>query len=375
MTNPFATTGYVGEEYFCDRKKETSTIIELLQNGNDIALVSPRRYGKTDLIRHCFNQGCIKENYYTFIIDIYSTQSLAELTDRLGKAILDTLKSRSAKALSLFIDTVSSMKAGITFDAAGIPSWTLSIGDIRNSSASLDEIFQYIGKADKPCLIAIDEFQQITNYDDKNVEASLRTYIQYCKNANFIFSGSQRDMMGSMFTSSARPFYQSATIIDLPPIDEDRYQEFCQSHFEKAGKHLSPDVVPELYKQTDGTTFYLQKVMNIMFAKTETGQTCKVQDIDSAMAYIIDFSATTYEDMLYRIPERQKQVLLAVAKDGKAKNITSGAFARKHSLSSPSSVNSAVKGLLEKGLLTSSRGTYQVYDLFFRLWITMRYLA
>ena len=54
--NPFVTTGYVGKEYFCDREKETEDIVRLLTNGNNVALISPRRYGKTDLLRHCFAQ-------------------------------------------------------------------------------------------------------------------------------------------------------------------------------------------------------------------------------------------------------------------------------------------------------------------------------
>ena len=204
--NPFITTGYAGPEYFCDRIEETKALTDLLMNGNNVALMSPRRYGKTDLIRHCFAQKEISERYSTFIIDIYSTKSLAEMTERMGKSILDTLKPKGTQAWSKFVNALSSLKGGISYDAAGVPSWTLQIGDLGNPKTTLDEIFAYLSNAEKPCLVAIDEFQQITNYADKNVEATLRTYIQYCPNAKFVFSGSHREMMGSMFTSSARPF-------------------------------------------------------------------------------------------------------------------------------------------------------------------------
>lgn len=373
--NPFVTTGYAGPEYFCDREKETKAVIELLENGNNIALMSPRRFGKTDLIRHCFDQKAIKDKYYTFIIDIYSTNSLAEMTDRLGKAILEGLKPVGKKIWDKFLDTLTSLRAGISYNAAGVPSWTVEVGDISNPEVTLSEIFKFIQGADRHCLIAIDEFQQITRYEDKNVEATLRTYIQYCSNANFIFSGSQREMMGAMFTSSARPFYQSSSIINLPPIDRAKYEEFCVRHFSNAGKNLEPDVVAALYERFDSTTFYLQKIMNVLFMRTAEGETCQVADIQGALDYIIDFSATTYEDILYRLPEKQKLLLLAVAREGKAKNITGSAFVRKYALTSASSVNSAAKGLVEKGLLTCDRGTYYVYDLFFQLWIVERYVA
>ena len=95
---------------------------------------------------------------------------------------------------------------GITFDETGNPSWNLEMGDIKSPSVTLDEIFSYLKKADRICLIAIDEFQVIAKYPEKNIEATLRTYIQHCTNACFIYSGSQRHMMGEIFTSPSRPF-------------------------------------------------------------------------------------------------------------------------------------------------------------------------
>ena len=190
MENPFITTGYAGSKYFCDRVKETKDVVELLTNGNNIALISPRRYGKTDLIRHCFAQKEVRDNYLTFIIDVYSTRSLAEMADKMGKNILEQLKPKGEKAWGKFIGALTSLKAGISYDAAGIPSWSVEIGDIKNPAVTLDEIFKYIQNSDKPCLVAIDEFQQILKYDEKDVEATIRTYVQYCTNANFIFSGS-----------------------------------------------------------------------------------------------------------------------------------------------------------------------------------------
>jgi AAA+ ATPase superfamily predicted ATPase len=210
IKNPFLTYGYNGPEYFCDRVEETKRITSLLVNGNHIALMSPRRMGKTGLIRHCFAQQELQNNYYLFIVDVYATKSLSELIYELGRTILSVLKSKERKTWERFIQIVGSLRTGITLDALGQPSWNLEIGDIQTPNVSLDEIFQYLASADKPCIVAIDEFQTIMDYPEQNVEALLRTYIQNCNNAWFIFSGSKRHMMGEMFTSPARPFYQSA---------------------------------------------------------------------------------------------------------------------------------------------------------------------
>ena len=160
MNNPFVTNGYVASKYFCDRETETEDITTLLLNGNNIALISPRRYGKTDLIRHSFSQLEVAEHYYTFIVDIYATRSLRDFVNKFGKVILDALKPRGRKVWETFVNTIASLQAGITYDIGGVPSWNIGLGDIANPAASLDEIFHYLQHADRPCLIAMMNFSR-----------------------------------------------------------------------------------------------------------------------------------------------------------------------------------------------------------------------
>ena len=371
IINPFITTGYAGAAYFCDREQETADITRMLVNGNNVALISPRRYGKTNLIRHCFAQPEIAEKYYTFVIDIYSTKSVADLVHRLGLSILEALKPLGRKAWEKFITVLSSVRSGISYDISGNPSWMMSIGDITTPTTTLEEIFYYLEHADKPCIVAIDEFQQITHYGDERIEATLRTHVQQCTNTHFIFSGSQRHLMGQMFTSPARPFYQSVSIYNLPLLPEDKYVEFCVRLFEEYGKHLSQDVPHTLYERFEGVTYYMQRVMNELFSRTLTDSICTAENIEEAIHYIILTSASTYEDLMYQLPEKQSLVLRAIAKEGKAQNLTSGKFIKRHGLLSASSVKSAVPALLDKGLITSDKGVYQVYDKFLELWLQL----
>ena len=373
IDNPFVTTGYVGADYFCDREKETQDIIRYLSNGNNVALISPRRYGKSDLLRHCFAQKIISDNYYTFIVDIYSTKTVAEMVGRLGSAILETLKSKGRKTWEKFVSVLSSVRSGISFDMNGQPSWTIGVGEIHSPAATLDEIFTYLQNADRPCLVVIDEFQQITKYGDPNIEAEIRTRVQYCNNAHFVFSGSRRQLMGAIFTSPARPFYQSVTLYHLNRLPLDKYTEFCVDHFRKRGKQLDEAVVSCLYNQFDGVTYYMQRVMNELFSKTATKGTCIEADVNEAVNEIIAVSSTIYEDLMYQLPEKQSRVLIAVAKDGCAENVTSGKFIKRHGLVSPNSVKSAIPALIDKGLLTQDKGIYKVYDLFFALWLVKNF--
>ena len=369
IINPFVTTGYVGPDFFCDREKETEDLVRLLTNGNNVALISPRRYGKTDLLRHCFAQKEIKDKYYTFIVDIYSTKSVAEMVGKMGSVILETLKPKGKKVWETFLSMLASVRSEISFDINGLPSWSMSVGDIEAPDTTLGEIFKYLQQADKPCIVAIDEFQQITKFADTNIEAALRTHIQYCSNAKFVFSGSRQHLMGAMFTSPARPFYQSVTIYGLRCLPLDKYLAFCQHHFQSRGKKLDTGVVEELYQRYDGVTYYIQCVMNSLFANTPPNGTCVLEDINKAEQSIVDISSPIYEDLLYQLPEKQSRVLVAIGREGKASNITSGKFVKKHGLISPNSVKAAIPALIDKGLLTMDKGVYQVYDKFFNLWL------
>ena len=370
MENPFVTKGYAGPDYFCDRVKETQQLVELTTNGNNMALISPRRVGKTDLIHHCFQQPEIKERYYTFHIDIYATTSLRDFVNVFGRAILDELKPKGKAVWEGFLSVLRSLRSEITYDANNFPTWSLGLGDIDYPATTLDEIFVYLGKADKPCMVAIDEFQQITRYTDSpNMEATLRTYIQKCINATFIFSGSKRHLMGEIFTSPSRPFYQSVLIMNLRPISVEKYTEFAQMQFQKQGKDIDAEVVNEVYRRFYAVTSCLQRVMNVLFLKTLPGQCCTVEMVDGAVEYILDMFTETYADLIDKIPEKQREVFIAIAREGKAKAITGKPFIKKHHLQTVSVITAAVRALLDKDLITSDKGTYMVYDPFLALWI------
>ena len=306
------------------------------------------------------------------MVDIYATKNLSDFVNMLGKAVIDELRPKGKRAWEKFITVISSLRSEISFDLNGMPSWNVGLGSIDNPAVTLDEIFTYLNQADKPCLVAIDEFQQISRYGDDTVEATIRTYIQRCTNAHFIFSGSQRHLMIEMFTSPSRPFYQSVTIMNLQPLDLKVYTDFCTDKFEQAGKHLDPEVVPSLYQRFDAVTSYMHRTLNVLYSKTEVGNTCHVQMVDEALDYILRLSSDSYESLFYQMPEKQRMLFLAIAKEGEAAEVTGGKFIKKHKLISPSSVNSALKGLLEKDFITMDRNVYSVYDQFFSLWLKFK---
>ena len=374
MINPFIVTGKIDPEYFCDRITESARLVKSITNGNNMVIISPRRMGKTGLIRFCYDKPEIADEYYTFFIDILHTSSLREFTYLLGREIYETLLPRSRKMAGLFIQTIKSINGKFGFDPiTGMPTFNVELGDIDRPEYTLDEIFQYLAHADKPCIVAIDEFQQIAKYPEKNIEAQLRTHIQKLRNCNFIFAGSERHMMQEMFTSAARPFYHSADMLELKAIVPEIYIPFIVGHFEKRNRRIDSENVAKVYDLFKGHTYYVQKTFNEAFADTPEGDECTLETLRAAIDNMIASNDTIFREILSNIPEKQKELLYAIAKEGEAERITSAAFIKRHSLTSASSVQSAMKKLLEKDIITEINKVFSVTDKLFAMWINRLY--
>lgn len=369
-TNPFIIGSYAGNHYFCDREQETAELIQDLHNGRSVVLIAQRRMGKTGLIMHTFQQEEISCNYYVFFIDIFATSSLREFVYVFGSAILEQLKPRGLKFLDRFLQTITSLRPAIKLDATtGEPSLEIGLGSIHSVETTLEEIFTYLNEADKPCIIAFDEFQQIQNYAEKNIEALLRTQIQHCPNARFIFAGSEPSLLIDMFSRANRPFYQSTFTLHLESIPVERYTEFVRMHFHENGKEIENALITEVYNKFEGITLYLQILMNEIYLMTERGKTATTEYFEVALLSLVRRQAYIYQSLFADLTERQREIVRAIAAENLATNVTSSEFVRKYHLKSASSVQSALKGLSNKGIVGKSGEGYVINDRLFKYWI------
>ncbi|MBR7034985.1 MAG: ATP-binding protein [Bacteroidales bacterium] len=369
MENPFVVVGKIPDKYFCDRELETKKLVHSITNGNNLVLISLRRMGKTGLIQHCYAQKKLDEKYYTFFVDILHTASLQEFTFALGKEIYRQIVPKGKKLSLTFLQTIKSIAGKFGVDPiTGLPSFNIDLGDIEKPELTLEEIFTYLEHADKPCIVAIDEFQQIHKYPEKNIEALLRGHIQKMQNCRFIFAGSERSIMQNMFLNSTRPFYQSADIMELNEIPFDVYCEFITKQFNDNDIAIATDIVKYIYDTFDGHTFYIQKICNEAFSLVE-GNECTLDLVKQAISNIIIDKEPIYKEILSNISDKQKMILYAIAKEGVATRVTSASFIKKHNLPSASSVQSAMQKLIEKGIVTERNNEFIVVDRFLGLWI------
>ena len=378
MTNPFFITGIIPDPYFCDREKETQQLIRIIENKAHILLTSARRMGKTQLIYHVYEQPSIKTAFLTFYVDIFPTTSLHEMVLFLSKEIYSSLVPKGKRALNFFLSTIKSLAGSLGYDpVTGTPSFDVKLGDIHNPELTLQEIFNYLEMADKPCIFAIDEFQQITNYPEKNVEALLRTYIQRMNNCLFIFAGSNRHILENMFNSTARPFYNSTEQFHLERIPKEIYTNFAIQQVFDADRAITPEAASFAYDLFEGHTYYVHHILHNAFANSNPQKTIDEEDIRKALDELLDARSCSFSNIMNKLNFKQKETLVAIAKEGKASGVTSVAFIKKYALKSTSSVQYSITTLLEDQLITyedsGKTKIYSVADRFLGYWIRKNY--
>lgn len=372
--NPFILGHRIRRPYFCDRTEEQARLTSAVTNGRNVVLISPRRMGKTSLAYvSLYDPEEIREEYEIFFFDILQTNSLRELAYLLGKEIFNSLAG-SGRRLRGFLSALRSLKGSFGFDPmTGLPTFDIQLGDIRNPEYTLEEIFGYMEHWEKPVIVVIDEFQQITKYPEKNTVAVLRSYMQKMSNATFVFAGSEQTILQEMFVSSKRPFYNSSEIMTLGPIAEDMYVVFARNLFAERGKTVEEEAIRWAIRLFDSNTFYLQRTMNGAFADTEEGAVCDMAAVKRSVRSMLAANEVLYREILSNVSVSQKSVLYAIARNRIVANPMSSGFVRDHSLPSSSSVQSALLKLVKSGLVSKTANGYSLADPLLRVFINGLY--
>ena len=368
LENPFVYQGYEGPDYFFDRTEETENIISALRNGRNVTLISPRKIGKTGLIRHVFHQLESAGNDAICIYsDIFATKNLQEFVETIGKAIVEDALQREKTFASKVMDFFKGLRPTFSPDPmTGLPTVTLNVVPVQ-AELTLKSLFAHLESLDKRVYLAIDEFQQVAYYPEKGAEALLRSHIQFMHNVRFVFSGSKMHMMEEMFLAPNRPFYQSAQLMTLSPLHEEIYYDYASRFFEQKRGLLGKDVFMRMYRSFDGYTWFIQAVLNRLYEQEK-----KVEadaQVADAIMFHVNSMAPHYQTVFSFLTDNQRCLLRAIASMGIVKQPQSVEFIRNYNLPSSSSIKSALEVLVEKELVYQTLEGYIVYDRFFSIWL------
>lgn len=368
LTNPFIYQGYESPKYFCDREVETKTLLSHLKNGRNVTLISPRRIGKTGLIKNTFYHLKEQEKDATCLyIDIFATKNLHDFVELLGVMVINEIVRKNASFIEKTISFFSALRPVLSMDPlTGEPSVSITV-EPSKEDITIQSIFNYLNDSEQEVYIAIDEFQQIAEYPEKGTEALLRSYIQFAQHVHFIFSGSKFHLMAEIFGSPKHPFYQSTEMMGLKPLDSDVYYDFCLQFFKEKGGNIEKDIFEYLYNMFEGHTWYIQCIMNRLYEANTNVES--IEQVNAAILSILAGREPQFESLSQFFTDNQFSLLKAIAKEGIVAQPTAGRFIKSHNLSGASSTKAALKVLENKELVYRKPEGYIIYDRFMDLWL------
>lgn len=374
MKNPFIIKSYESKDLFCDREKELELMLRNCANHTDMTLISQRRMGKTGLVLRLFdelNGTAAYSDVHTIYMDIFASRNIDDFIKILAEATIKSFppKTTIGEKLMTFI---KSLRPQFTFDnITGEPRLQIAYQTNHEKEYTLRGLFEFLDSQDVHIVLAIDEFQQIREYPEQNMEALLRTYIQQTHNITFIFCGSKKHLMADIFANEKRPFYSSSTFVSLGKISAESYSAFIARLFKDAGRTITPDAIGLILEWTLRHTYYTQQLCHTIFADgdTEIG----ISEVKQACARLMEQGEAVYLQYRQMLTDKQWQFLIAVAKEGNVSQITASSFLKKYQLGAPSASSRIAEALCEKGLLNDdvslNETTYSINDVFLSHWM------
>lgn len=372
MDNPFIIKSYESRELFCDREEELQLMLRNCVNRSDMTLISQRRMGKTGLILRLFDElHTTRPDIHTIYLDIFASRNIDDFIKLLAEATMKSFQPKTSIGERL-MTFIKSLRPQLSFDnITGEPQLQIAYQTAHEKEYTLRGLFDFLDSQGVPIVIAIDEFQQIRDYPETNMEALLRTYIQQLHHLTFIFCGSKRHLMADIFANEKKPFYSSTTFVSLAKISEESYAAFIRRLFNDRQRSITDEALQFILTWTQRHTYYTQQLCHTVFANGKA--TIDMEEVKLACNQLMEQGQAVYLQYRQMLTEKQWNYLIAIAKEGHVSQIAASAFLSRYKIGTPSASRRLADALSEKGLLNDEstlEGTvYSVSDVFLSHWM------
>ncbi len=372
MENPFVIKSYESKELFCDREEELQLMLRNCVNRTDTTLISQRRMGKTGLILRLFDElKDVRPDIHTIYVDIFASRNIDDFIKIMAEASMKSFQPKTSVGERL-LAFIKSLRPQLSFDnITGEPQLQIAYQTTHEKEYTLRGLFDFLDSQDEPMIIAIDEFQQIRDYPEQNMEALLRTYIQQAHNLTFIFCGSKKHMMADIFTNERKPFYNSTAFVALDKISEASYIAFIRRLLNERQRSITDEALHFILDWTRRLTYYTQQLCHTIYSNGSMDIT--IEDVKKACEQLMKQGEAVFLQYRQMLTDKQWNYLIAVAKEGSVQQITASAFLKAHKVGTPSVSRRLADALCEKGLLnndiTLDGASYSVSDVFLSRWM------
>ena len=366
----------VSDYNFIGREKETQRLVANFTEGINTILISPRRIGKTSLVKHVKKLLNSRQDIIVVYLDMFACKTEYEFYNTLSAAVLKQTASHAEKWMEYAKEFLVRLTPKLTFSPEANTDFSLSLG-ITPKTHTPDEVLnlaeEIARKRGKRIVVCIDEFQQLGELPDSlTVQKRLRTAWQHQKLTSYCLFGSKQHLMSNIFQRRNMPFYQFGDMIFLGKIDTSTWVDYIVDHFDDRNRHISRELAQRLCEQVDNYSSYVQQLAWLLFSRLNEGDTATNEQLSLAVNDLLDANEALFMQQVEPLSAYQMNFLRAVAA-GVHKGFGEKEIREEFNLGSPANITRLKNALINKDLIeVQGRGSLYLTDPVFRLWLQRR---
>jgi hypothetical protein len=379
-SNPFVYGEVVTAAAFTDRDEERARLARDLGEGQKVFLISPRRYGKSSLIRGVM-KGLAADGVLTVEVTVAASSSYVAFLESFARALLLAADTPVSALRRWASELLKGLGPQLRFEtrASGPPRFEVTFPAVRSprdAARLAPEVFALPGRIAESrrqrMAIALDEFQTIAAFDGGNVEHALRAAVQEQRSVGYVFAGSEPSLMERMLTPR-RPFYKAGPVIRLGKIDERLFAAFLESKFEKSGIRPEDGLGAAIVDLAGNVPYDVQRLAHEAWDDVRAAgrRTAGLEDLHLTLARLLDEQHTVFEEAWQRLTLAQRAVLRAIVLE-EGRELLSAGVRLRHRLPAASSVQAALAALVKQDIVMKDAGRYAVNDSLYREWMARR---
>ena len=371
MCKKFVYGVAVSDYNFIGRERETKRLLDNFKGGINVILMSPRRLGKTSLVKHVCNKLDDKD-IITVYLDIFGCKSEYDFYNKLTAEVLKQTASKHELWFEEAKEFLYRLTPKISFSPEPNSDFSISLG-ITPKTHTPEEVLQMAEtiaiKRKKRIVICIDEFQQIGEMaNSKQIQARLRTVWQHQKHVSYCLFGSKHHLMSTIFLHRSMPFFQFGDTISLNKIATEDWVEYIVSHFADGKRTISHALAEEICKFTENYSAYVQQLAWLVFTLKEEGETVTENDVKQAENDLLATNDILFMQMIEPLSEFQLNFLRAIA-SGIKKDFGLSEVREEYNLGSYSNITRLKTALLERDLIEKKETELVITDPIFAKWL------
>ena len=375
MNNPFVFGETVSGKSFCDRETEHAALCRDLKDSQKLFFISPRRYGKTSLLKKVLSS-LDGEDVITVYIDLYRASSLQAFLELYCTQVAQAAETAIDKALGFVREVLPRLRPTISIDADGRPSLGIEpLPGKKELSKAMEEAFEFPAhvaeKKNKRVVVIFDEFQEIAQFDGEALEKTMRAHIQHHRSVGYVFSGSKRHMLEDMTLNNERAFYKIGKIMYLQKIPRTIFAAFLTEIFVRGGFTLEPGVVERVLDITEDIPYNAQFMCHELWDRYRDEQRITTACVDQVLSTLLEEQTPFFIVQWDALSLNQRGVLRAIARHGGA-NVFSQDFLQQSGITSLPTLQTSFKLLVKKGIVEKHDAAHAIADIFFREWIKQK---